>query len=197
MGTQPYQKLQARYQTWTRVRVPCPPEVIRYQPSEQAEALQPDSCVQDQDRSKNRRIGGIEKRKRERSGKRSIKSPVPSLVKALWPAIHVRRRPGTKWPQLWPLGLVHQCGWAGLRVPRVVRTSVVVKKRSHQSRHLLQEGKPLPGSETGLLFNIQKWIIWGDTHANKARVFIGKGHPDTEPKGKGTQGTGSQSQILW
>ena len=82
--------------------------MIRYQPSEQAEGLQPDSSVQDQDRRKNRRIGGIEKRKRERRGKRSIKSPVPSLVKALWPAIHVRRRPGTKWPQLWPLGLVHQ-----------------------------------------------------------------------------------------
>ena len=196
MGTQPYQKLQARYQTWTRVRVLCPPEVIRYQPSEQAEGLQPDSSVQDQDRRKNRRIGGIEKRKRERRGKRSIKSPVPSLVKALWPAITSGGDQGQNGPSCGPW-VWSTSGWAGLRVPQVVRMSVVVKKRSHQSRHLLQEGKPLPGSESGLLFNIQKWIIWRDTHADKARVFIGKGLPGTEPKGKGTQGTGSQSQILW
>ena len=31
------------------------------------------------------------------------------------------------------------------------------------------------GPETGLLSNTQKWIVWGDTCADKARDFFGKG----------------------
>ena len=53
--------------------------------------------------------------------------------------------------------------------------------------HLLQEGGPFPGSETRLLSNIQKRIIQGDTLADKAGDFIGKGHPGGEQQGKGTQ----------
>ena len=52
---------------------------------------------------------------------------------------------------------------------------------------LLQEGGPLPGPETGLLSNTRKWIVQGDTSANKARDFTGKGHPGGEQQGKGTQ----------
>ena len=52
---------------------------------------------------------------------------------------------------------------------------------------MLQEGGSLPGPETGLLSNTQKWIVWGDTCADKARDFIGKGSPDREQEGKGTQ----------
>ena len=52
---------------------------------------------------------------------------------------------------------------------------------------LLQEGGPLPGPETGLLSNTRKWIVRGDTCADKARDFIGKGHPGGEQEGKGTQ----------
>ena len=33
-GTRPYQKLDTRYQTRTRIRVLCLPEVIRLQPSD-------------------------------------------------------------------------------------------------------------------------------------------------------------------
>ena len=40
---------------------------------------------------------------------------------------------------------------------------------------MLQEGGALPGPESGLLSNIQKWIVQGDTCADKARDFIGKG----------------------
>ena len=40
---------------------------------------------------------------------------------------------------------------------------------------MLQEGVPLPGPETGLLSNTRKWIVQGDTCADKARDFIGKG----------------------
>ena len=52
---------------------------------------------------------------------------------------------------------------------------------------MLQEGGPLPGPESGLLSNTQKWIVWGDPRADKARDFIGKGHPGGEHEGKGTQ----------
>ena len=52
---------------------------------------------------------------------------------------------------------------------------------------LLQEGGPLPGPQTGPLSNTQKWSVWGDTCADKARDFIGKGHPGGELQGKGTQ----------
>ena len=52
---------------------------------------------------------------------------------------------------------------------------------------LLQEGGPLPGPESGLLSNTQKWIVWGDTHIDKARGFIGKGSPGGDQQGKGTQ----------
>ena len=37
------------------------------------------------------------------------------------------------------------------------------------------KGTPLPGPETGLLSNTQKRIVEGDTCADKARDFIGKG----------------------
>ena len=40
---------------------------------------------------------------------------------------------------------------------------------------MLQEGGPLPGPKTGLLSNTWKWIVWGDTCADKARDFIGDG----------------------
>ena len=38
-----------------------------------------------------------------------------------------------------------------------------------------------------VLSNTQKWIVRGDTSADKARDFIGKGHPGGEQQGKGTQ----------
>ena len=59
---------------------------------------------------------------------------------------------------------------------------------------MLQEGKPLPGPETGLLSNTWKWIVWGDTCADKAWDFIGKGHPGGEQQGKGTQ---ENSFAMW
>ena len=52
---------------------------------------------------------------------------------------------------------------------------------------VLQEGGPLPGPESGLFSNPQKWIVQGDTCADKARDFIGRGHPGGEQQGKGTQ----------
>ena len=42
---------------------------------------------------------------------------------------------------------------------------------------MLQEGGPLPEPKTGLLSNTQKWIVQGDTCADKVRDFIGQGCP--------------------
>ena len=39
---------------------------------------------------------------------------------------------------------------------------------------------PLPGPEIGLLSNTQEWIVQGDTRADKARDFTGKGNPGEE-----------------
>ena len=50
---------------------------------------------------------------------------------------------------------------------------------------LLQEERPLPGPESGLLSNIWKWIVREDIPANHARDFIGKGHVGGEKQGKG------------
>ena len=57
--------------------------------------------------------------------------------------------------------------------------------------HVLQEGGPLPGPETGLLSNTWKWIVRGDTRADRARDFIGKGSPGGEQEGEGTRENGS------
>ena len=59
---------------------------------------------------------------------------------------------------------------------------------------LLQETGPLPGPETGLLSNTQKWIVWGDTCADKTKDFIGKGHPGGEQEGEGTQ---QNCSVMW
>ena len=52
---------------------------------------------------------------------------------------------------------------------------------------MLQEGGPLPGPESGLLSNTQKWIVQGDTRADKARDFIRKRRPGGEQQGKGNE----------
>ena len=52
---------------------------------------------------------------------------------------------------------------------------------------VLQEGGPLPGSESMLLSNTWKWIVWGDTCVDKARDFFGKGSLGRQHEGKETQ----------
>ena len=44
---------------------------------------------------------------------------------------------------------------------------------------MLQEGGPLPGPETGLLLTLRNELS-EETHADKARDFIGNGHPGGE-----------------
>ena len=47
---------------------------------------------------------------------------------------------------------------------------------------LLQEGGPLPGLKKGS--NTRKWTVQGNTCADKARDFIGKGHAGREQQGR-------------
>ena len=65
---------------------------------------------------------------------------------------------------------------------------------------LLQEGGPLPGPKTGLLSNAQKWIVQGDTCADKARD-LGKGPRVESSRVREPRRTalphGSQSRVLW
>ena len=52
--------------------------------------------------------------------------------------------------------------------------------------HLLQEGGPLPGPETGLLSNTRKWIVRGDTCWQSKRFYWERA-PGWRAVGKGTQ----------
>ena len=94
------------------------------------------------------------KERKERGKGREVRKVSCSLpVGALWTVVCVRRRSGTKGSQLQPLGLVHwQASWR-LRTLSGQNVSLS-KEEPHQSCHLLQEGGPLPGPETGLLSNI-------------------------------------------
>ena len=46
--------------------------------------------------------------------------------------------------------------------------------------NMLQERVPFPGQERGHLSNTWKWIVGGDTCADKARDFIVVGRPGRE-----------------
>ena len=52
---------------------------------------------------------------------------------------------------------------------------------------VLPEGSPFLEPKSGLLSNTQKWIVQGDTCADKAKDFIGKGPSSVEQQSKGTQ----------
>ena len=90
------------------------------------------------------RIERVKKRKERGKGREVNKVSCSLPVGALWPVVHIRRRQGTKGSQLQPLGLVHwQASWP-LSTPSGQDVSLS-EEESHQSRHLLQEGRPLPG----------------------------------------------------
>ena len=69
------------------------------------------------------------------------------------------------------------------------------------NKSLFQEGRPLPGPECRFLSNTQKWIVRGDTCANKARDFIEKGYPVESSSVRKSRRTalpcGSLPQVLW
>ena len=50
-----------------------------------------------------------------------------------------------------------------------------------------RKGGPFQGPKLGSCLNSRKWIVRGDTCADKARDFIGKGPPGGEQESQGTQ----------
>ena len=67
---------------------------------------------------------------------------------------------------------------------------------SGSSSFLVLQGEgPFPEPETKLLSNTCKWIVWGDTYADKARDFIGKGHPGGEQEGEVTHENSSAMSL--
>ena len=105
-GTRPYQKPDQK------IRVLCQEEVISLQSSAQAEALRPDSCIQDWGTRKTGKTGRAKEKKEGEKGREVNKVSCSLPVGALWPVVRIRRRPGTKGFQLWRLGLVHcQASW--------------------------------------------------------------------------------------
>ena len=70
-----------------------------------------------------------------------------------------------------------------LRVPWTARRSsqsILKEIIPEYLLEVLQEGGLFPGPQIGLLSNTWKWIVQGDTCADKIRDFIGKGHPGGE-----------------
>ena len=121
------------------------------------------------------RCSGKESSCQRRRGKRQVFGPW--VGKAPW---------SRKWqptPVFLPGKFHGQRSLGGATVHRFTKSQI----RLSYWAQLLQEAGPLPGPETGLLSNAWKWIVWGDTYADKARDFIGKGHPGGEQEGKGTQ----------
>ena len=60
---------------------------------------------------------------------------------------------------------------------------IFVLRIHSKGRKLLWEGGPFPGPKSGLLSNTWKWIVQGDSYADKARDFIEKGHQGESSKG--------------
>ena len=57
-----------------------------------------------------------------------------------------------------------------------------------------RKGNPFQGQKLGSVSNTRKWVVRGDTRADKARDFTGKGHLGGEQEGKGTQ---ENSSATW
>ena len=60
---------------------------------------------------------------------------------------------------------------------------------------LLQEGGPLPGPGSGLLSKTRKWIVQGDTCADNAKDFIGKGSQADSSRVRGPRRTAETALV--
>ena len=71
----------------------------------------------------------------------------------------------------------------------------VLKLQAQWLMKLLQEVGPPPRTESRLLSNSWKWIVRGDTRAEKAGDLIGKRRLGGEQQGKGTQEDCSATRV--
>ena len=135
-----------------QIWVLCQEEVISLQSSVQAEALRPNSCVQDQGIRKTGRIGRAKERKKRGKGREVNKVSCSSPVGALWPVVCVRRRPGTKGSQLRPLGLVHwQASW-----PLSTPSGQDVSLSEEESPPVAGTGNPSRASNWALIYELSE-----------------------------------------
>ena len=120
------------------------------------------------------RIGRVKERRQRGKGREVNKVSCSLQVRALWPVVHVRRRPRTKRSQLRPLGLVHwQARWP-LSIPSGQDVSLS-EEESHQSHHLLQEGGLLLGLKLGSCLTLGNELS-EETHVlTKQEILLGKG----------------------
>ena len=122
------------------------------------------------------RIGSVRERKERGKGREVNKVSCSLLDGALWPVVHVRRRPGTKGSQWQQLGPVHwQASWP-LSTPSGQDVSCS-EEESHQSRHLLQEGRPLQQiictERYYLIFVIEMWLACPSPLFSRQPVCLG------------------------
>ena len=139
-GTRPYQKSD---QTRTRIRVLCQEEVISLQSSAQAEGpFDQIPASRTGGLGKQGRIGRVKERKERGKGREVNKVSCSLPVGALWPVVHIRRRPGTKGSQLRPLGLVHwQASWP-LSTPSGQDVSLSEEESPPESPFVAGRGTP-------------------------------------------------------
>ena len=88
------------------------------------------------------RIGKVKERKERGEGREVNKVSCSLLVGALWPVVHVRRRPGTKGSQLWPLGLVQRWASWSLSTPSGQHVSLSKEESLVESPFVAGKGTP-------------------------------------------------------
>ena len=138
-GTRPYQKSD---QTRTRIRVLCQEEVISLQSSLRLRPFDQIPVSRTGELEKRGRIGRVKERKERGKGREVNKVSCSLLVRALWPVIRIRRRPGTKGYQLQPLGLVHwQASWP-LSTPSGQDVSLSEEEVPPESPFVARRGTP-------------------------------------------------------
>ena len=88
------------------------------------------------------RIGRVKERKERGEGREVNKFSCSLPGRALWPVVHVRRRPGTKVSQLRPLGLVHRWASWSLSTPSDQHVSLSKEESLVESPFVVGRGTP-------------------------------------------------------
>ena len=126
------------------------------------------------------RTGGLEKQgrtgrvkeRKERGKGREVNKVLP--VGALWPVVHVRRRPGTKGSLLRPLGLVHwQASWPLSTLSG--QDISLNEEESHQVAIFYRKEDSFQGPKLGSCLTLRNESS-EETHVlTKQEILLGKG----------------------
>ena len=130
------------------------------------------------------RTGGLDKRvrirrvkeRKERVEEREVNKVSCSFpVRALWPVVHIRRRPKTTGSQLWLLGLVHwQASWP-LSTPSGRDVSCTEEESPPESPFVAGRRTPFQGPKLGSCLTLGNELS-KETHVlTKQEISLGKG----------------------